>query len=571
MDLAVCQGRDQTKWNEFPLLVQDLRNIEGNFGSGVGSYFRFLRWVILLNLCLALLWLGFVILPWVLDPPEGEEAAYLNIFAWLTGNGLEKTWFFYGGIPASRKLHFFDAASYDMAFAYSCANVGMFAVSLSCIIERIFIERAKSGGDLVPTQYCNTMFAQMDLTVTSEATQRTLSKGYANQAHILIAEDNARADLQKKMADFWAQVEFYVRRGSGIVITILTFVLAVVLIAAAVESGDEITAKFEYGVPLIFAIVKQGLPLFLNLSVAIENRESIEEVIRISVARVYIFKMFNLGIMIWETNNQVKAGTLGAGSDCVETEIGKVFYNAMLMDMFVVGGTVVGSSYAMYWMAGMDEEKDKDGKPKDPRAEFDHELVGNNVIDLMFRQGQIWVGAMLSPVLCAWGSLMNFVIFQIQMRTYLVTHRPPEKAWGANDSNMFFLYLLLLTLCVAAVPFIQFQDSTIHCGPYAGLANPQAAIGNFLDTVPDIKKLLQNFFDPMFLLGVIVLQQILLKSSSSDAVAVQRKLVQTNAEWIREKEDREKMMRRCLEAGMSKEQIESGTKAKDLSEELNED
>ena len=136
---------------------------------------------------------------------------------------------------------------------------------------------------------------------------------------------------------------------------------------------------------------------------------------------------------------------------------------------------------------------------------------------------------------------------------------------------MFFLYLLLLTLCVAAVPFIQFQDSTIHCGPYAGLANPQAAIGNFLDTVPDIKKLLQNFFDPMFLLGVIVLQQILLKSSGSDKVSIQRKLVQTNAEWIREKEDREKMMRRCLEAGMSKEQIESGTKAKDLSEELNED
>jgi len=565
------KGVVNTKWNEFPLLVTELRNIEGNFGSGVGSYFRFLRWVILLNLCLALLWLGFVVIPWVLDPPEGEGVAYFNLVAWFTGNGLEATWLFYGGIPASRTLHFFGGAKYDMAFAYSCANVGMFVVSLYCIIERIFIERARSGGDLVPTRYCSTMFEQMDLTVTSQSTQATLSKGYANQAHVLIAEENARADLQKKMADFWTQFEFYVRRGSGLLLTVLTFVLAVVLIAAAVQQGDAITAKFAYGVPLIFAIVKQLLPIFLNLSVSIENRDSIEEVIQISVSRVYVFKMFNLGIMIWETNNKVKAGTLGSGTDCVETEIGKVFYNAMLMDMFVVGATVVLSSYALYWLAGLDEEPDLDGKPKDPRTEFNHELVGNNVIDLMFRQGQIWCGAMLSPVLCFWGSLMNFVIFQLQMRTYLVTHRPPEKAWGANDANMFFLCLLLLTLCVATVPFINFQNSSVHCGPYAGLSSPQAAIGNFLDTVPDVKKLMETFFQPMFLLGIIVLQQIWLKSGNSEFAAAHRKLVQTTEEWVREKEDREKMMRRCLEAGMSKEQLESGTKQKDLNEELNED
>lgn len=37
--------------------------ILGNFGSGIGSLFIFTRWVILLNLFLAVLWCAIVVLP----------------------------------------------------------------------------------------------------------------------------------------------------------------------------------------------------------------------------------------------------------------------------------------------------------------------------------------------------------------------------------------------------------------------------------------------------------------------------------------------------------------------------
>ena len=81
-----------TRWNEFPLLLDALRSIEGNFGSGVGCYFRFLRWVILLNLNLAFVWFGFVIIPWLLDPPSGDNPfSGLTFGGVLTGDGLEDT------------------------------------------------------------------------------------------------------------------------------------------------------------------------------------------------------------------------------------------------------------------------------------------------------------------------------------------------------------------------------------------------------------------------------------------------------------------------------------------------
>merc|ERR1711939_382090 len=146
----------------------------------------------------------------------------------------------------------------------------------------------------------------------------------------------------------------------------------------------------------------------------------------------------------------------------------------------------------------------------------------------MYRQAMIWCGGMLSPVLSAWGSLMNFIIFQIQMRTFLITHRPPDKAWGASDSNKFFLYLLLMTLCITSIPGMLFMERQMFCGPYEGLLNPNAAIANFMETVPQTKAVLTGMMDPMFLLCVIIFMIIMNKLANTDLAKVKHQLWQTD-------------------------------------------
>ena len=46
--------------------------------------------------------------------------------------------------------------------------------------------------------------------------------------------------------------------------------------------------------------------------------------------------------------------------------------------------------------------------------------------------------------------------------------------------------------------------------------------------------------------------------TNADLLKVQRQLEQTDEEWHREKEEKETLMRRCLEAGMSKEELDKG-------------
>lgn len=236
----------------------------------------------------------------------------------------------------------------------------------------------------------------------------------------------------------------------------------------------------------------------------------------------------------------------------------------MLMDMIVVAGTVVATSFGAKWY---NEYSEKD----DPRTEFNHDLVGNMVIDLMYRQAMIWTGAVLSPVLCGWGSLMNLAIFQVQRLCFLRTHKPPEKAWGASDSNKFFLYLLMLTLGIAALPAGVFLDRKMECGPFLGKVSPVGALSDFIGNIKQLKDGMTVLTNPFVLVSVSVVLVIALRFRGTDNNILQRRLEQTSGEWMREKDEKEMLMRRCLEAGMSKEDLDKGKKDKDVDKEMDSD
>lgn len=45
------------------LWYNGIRLIEGHFGSGVATYFRFLRWLFIMNVIVSIVTLGFVVIP----------------------------------------------------------------------------------------------------------------------------------------------------------------------------------------------------------------------------------------------------------------------------------------------------------------------------------------------------------------------------------------------------------------------------------------------------------------------------------------------------------------------------
>ena len=76
------------------------KTIEGHFGSGVVSYFTFLKWLFMLNLAIFLLLFLFLVLPQILFPPLGYDD-------WITGMGNTS--------DAGQNRSFICSALYDLS------------------------------------------------------------------------------------------------------------------------------------------------------------------------------------------------------------------------------------------------------------------------------------------------------------------------------------------------------------------------------------------------------------------------------------------------------------------------
>ncbi|KAL4710837.1 hypothetical protein ACJJTC_016121 [Scirpophaga incertulas] len=127
-----------------------IRNIEGHFGSAVGSYFRFLRWLFLLDLLLCALLLSFVVVPWALrrngDHAAGTPFSFMDL---LSGQGsFEDSLLFFGHY---RPGDVGGTLPYNMSYAYFFTMLCVYIIFLVLLCyktahsyRRNFIET--SGG-----------------------------------------------------------------------------------------------------------------------------------------------------------------------------------------------------------------------------------------------------------------------------------------------------------------------------------------------------------------------------------------------------------------------------------------
>uniref|UniRef100_A0A8C9S1P0 Transmembrane channel-like protein n=1 Tax=Scleropages formosus TaxID=113540 RepID=A0A8C9S1P0_SCLFO len=123
-----------------------IKKIESHFGSGVASYFIFLRWLFGINIVLTIMTGAFIVLPELLAgapfgttrsktiPKEHLASAQDLDTIWSLGGYLQYSVLFYGYYGSARKI---GSAGYRLPLAYFLVGMAVFAYSFIILLRKM--------------------------------------------------------------------------------------------------------------------------------------------------------------------------------------------------------------------------------------------------------------------------------------------------------------------------------------------------------------------------------------------------------------------------------------------------
>lgn len=243
------QLRSQWKetYSKLELWKNSLKEIEGNSGTGVVTYFQFIKWLMFLNIAIFSLMFLFVILPTIISENSdlsdvlpcrnsskvvycsanysgAVNTSQVDILDIIQGTGwMEYTYMFYGRYDCSIFTLPGDSYFYNLPFAYILVTMCTFILSLAAIVKsaaRGFKDRLIEGeGQFY--HFCNLVFGGWDFCIHNEKS--------ANMKHKALHTEIKSHLLQEKQEEGRRQRTSQIKTRLLIVRTLTNIIVLLVL------------------------------------------------------------------------------------------------------------------------------------------------------------------------------------------------------------------------------------------------------------------------------------------------------------------------------------------------------
>lgn len=514
-------------FSKLELWQTPMREIEGKFGTGVVSYFLFLRWLFLLNLTISILVIVFLILPKTLltervyecDETEANSTvccsiAYFeknttnsNIFLdVIQGTGwMERTILFYGVYTDQIYTYYVNSLYhtklfYNMPMAYILVPISWTLLSLIAIVKtaaRGFKQKLiESEGQFY--KYCNLVFGGWDFCIHNDRSARIKHQALYNEIKGCIEEERFKEEKQSRSRE--SQILMHLKR------LFINLIVFVILIA----SGFLIYVAFNFSterlnesigsnenrtrtMPIVYTtmsfnqlenVLMEFLPFICIVVLNLIIPEIFSYMIRyegympphviiITLLRTVLLRLSSLGVLLSQiylyisTNGIVcaKHNTDTTKLECWETYVGQQFYKLILTDFAVQFVTTFLINLPRAFMA-------RHTRSRCLKIFGEQEFyLPKHVLDIVYVQTIIWMGSFFCPFLPIIGSMFYFMIFYIKKFTCLVNCTPSPVVYKASKSKSLFMSVLLLGFVISILPVAYSVAEilpSINCGPYRG-------------------------------------------------------------------------------------------------------
>ncbi|XP_041840087.1 transmembrane channel-like protein 7 [Melanotaenia boesemani] len=565
----------------------DIHQIEGMFGTGILSYFSFLRFLVLLNLIIFLLMFSFVMLPIIITPYASGNATFNqddgrvcsqyrssarqglvvfheHITDLLSGEGfLEQTYLFYGFYKVE-KIHF-PNLTYNLALAYLLATIAYLFLSLIWIVKRSatgFKRNLVKDEDRFQS-FCNKIFAGWDFCITNENAAKLKRSSLLYELKTDLEEERIKKKIAHRTRK--ERCRIYLIR-----LILNLFVIAVLaacfysIYVATIFSQDAQMKKikinfvldliYEYLPSIVITLANFITPLLFSVIINYEDYSPAFE-IRFTLMRCVFMRLTSIGVLLFSLWSRItecegtESCVCGYNHElysCWETRVGQEMYKLTIFDFIIIFAVTIFVEFprkliVKYCNCGMAKMWGQ--------QEF---AIPQNVLEIVYGQTICWIGTFYCPILPAICTIKYFFIFYIKKVSLIHNCRPATRPFRASSSNFFFLAVLLIGLVLACVPVsvsVAQISCSQACGPFVNYSTHWAVVPSTVEQLsPGVKTFLWALSSEAFAVSFFVVTCLAMFYVIALAGAHKRVINQLRDQLAMEGRDKRFLIRKLYQA-----------------------
>ncbi|XP_041441516.1 transmembrane channel-like protein 3 [Xenopus laevis] len=322
-----------------------IKKIESHFGSGVASYFIFLRWLFGINIVLTILTGAFVVIPEILagapfgstinkkiPDKELSSAQDLNTI-WSLGGYLQYSVLFYGYYGRERKI---GRAGYRLPLAYFLAGMAVFAYSFITLLRKMAKNSRLSLASASDENYtfCWKIFCAWDYLIGNPEASESKTAAIANTIREAILEEQEK-HKSKNLA-----VTISLRILANILV-LLSLAGSIYIIYFVVDRSQklertkiELTLWEKNEVSVVVSLITMIAPSAFELVAALEMYHP-RTTLRFQLARVlvlYLGNLYSLIIALLDKVNSMSNSTNDTSTDLAPMYATKAYTMSSTVD-----------------------------------------------------------------------------------------------------------------------------------------------------------------------------------------------------------------------------------------------